>query len=376
MRIMHLSDLHLGKKVHEYSMLEDQRYILDQILEIAEDQADAVMICGDVYDKSVPPVEAVSLCDQFLESLADREIPVLLISGNHDSAERLEFGSGLMSKSGVYIASAFDGKAKKVTLLDEYGPVHFYLLPFIKPSHVRHFYPDEKIESYQDAVRFVLDQIDLDANERNVILAHQNVTGAVRTESEEINIGGLDNIDASLFDAFDYAALGHIHRPQNLKAGTRVRYCGTPLKYSFSEADHQKSVTMVTLDDKGEVSFEEIPLTPVRDLRKIKGTYDQVMSKDFYQDTNVEDYLQVILTDEEDIPDAMRKLRTVYPNILRLEYDNVRTRENQEIQGTDVNEKSPLELVEEFYHLQNNQDLNQDQEKYLTEKIKSIWEVE
>ncbi len=372
MKIMHLSDLHLGKRVNEYSMTEDQRYILGQIAEIARDQADAVMLCGDIYDKPIPPVEAVTLFDDFLRDLSDCGLPVLVISGNHDSAERLAFGSGLMERSGVYIAS---GIPREVVLTDQYGEVHFRMMPFLKPSMIRHLYPDADISSYQEGVEYVLRQFPVSPSGRNVILAHQNVTGALRSESEDIPIGGIDNIDASIFAAYDYAALGHIHRPQNLTAGNMVRYCGTPLKYSFSEAGHEKSVTMVELREKGQVLREEIPLVPLRDLREIRGTYEQLTLRKNYEGTNVEDYLHITLTDEEDIIDVMTKLRVVYPNIMRLDYDNLRTRNQQEVQGMEeAQDRSPEELVEEFYQLQNNQEPTGEQKAFLAETIRNIWE--
>ena len=225
---MHLSDLHLGKRVYEFSMYEDQKYILKQILEIAgEQKADAVLISGDVYDKPIPPAEAVQLFDDFLTALSDRKVPVYVISGNHDSAERLSFGARLMTQSSVFMSAAFHGTVQKYSLQDEYGTVNFYLLPFLKPTIVRQAYPEAEIGSYQEAVQYVLAQTPVEKSQRNVLLAHQFVTGAKTSESEEILVGGLDNMDASLFDDFDYVALGHIHTPQKIGRET-VRYCGTP----------------------------------------------------------------------------------------------------------------------------------------------------
>ena len=373
MRLMHLSDLHLGKRVYEFSMYEDQKYILKQILEIAgEQKADAVLISGDVYDKPIPPAEAVQLFDDFLTALSDRKVPVYVISGNHDSAERLSFGARLMTQSSVFMSAAFHGTVQKYSLQDEYGTVNFYLLPFLKPTIVRQAYPEAEIGSYQEAVQYVLAQTPVEKSQRNVLLAHQFVTGAKTSESEEILVGGLDNMDASLFDDFDYVALGHIHTPQKIGRET-VRYCGTPLKYSFSEAEQKKSVVVLEIKEKGDIFIEKVPLKPLRDLRKIRGTYMELMSKDFYEGTETEDYLQITLTDEEDVPDGMAKLRTIYPNLMRLEYDNKRTRSAADIGTAErVEEKSELELFQEFYELQNNQSMTAQQEALVEELLRGM----
>ena len=271
MKFMHLSDLHLGKRVHEYSMIEDQEYILNQIVQIAADEkVDAVFIAGDIYDKTFPPVEAVTLLDQFLWALAEKEISVWIISGNHDSAERLSFGSRLMEKNEIHIAPVYNGELHTVTMEDEYGPIDISLLPFIKPAQVKRFFPEEEIHTYTDALQTAL-QGDAPRNRRRILITHQFVTGASRCESEEPVVGGLDNVDASVFNGFDYVALGHIHSPQNVGRET-LRYCGTPLKYSFSEVHQEKSVTIVTMKEKGCISLKTIPLRPLRDLKEIKGT--------------------------------------------------------------------------------------------------------
>ena len=346
MKLIHLSDLHLGKRVNEFSMLEDQAFILKQILEIADrEKPDGVLLAGDLYDKPVPPAEAVGLLDWFLTELSARKIAVFAISGNHDSAERIAFGSRLMGDRGVFLSPVYDGTVEKVKMQDEYGTVCVYLLPFLKPAVVRSVWKHkaDQIRTYDDALRMVVSSIPSDPSQRNLLVSHQFVTGASRCESEEIFVGGLDNIDVSMFDAFDYVALGHIHSPQHIGRET-VRYCGTPLKYSFSEAGQQKSITVVELKEKGDISISTIPLRPLRDLRKIKGTYLEVTARDFYAGTNTSDYLQITLTDEEDIPDGLQKLRIIYPNLMRLEYDNRRTRENQEIlQVQAMEEKSELE---------------------------------
>lgn len=371
MKLIHLSDLHIGKRVNEISMIDDQAYILNQILEIiGEEQADAVLIAGDVYDKSVPSAEAVTLFDDFLCRLAQRKIPVLIISGNHDSAERLAFGGRLMEDSGIHISPVYDGTVESVTLSDAYGEVNFWLLPFLKPAHVKRFYPDEKIESYTDAIRVAVEHMGIDAGKRNVLLTHQFVTGASTCESEEISVGGSDNVDASVFEDFDYVALGHIHGPQNI-GSNRIRYCGTPLKYSFSEEKHFKSVTVVHLGAKGELELQLRPLTPRHDLRSVRGKFDELLNKA----NATEDYVQVILTDEEDVPEAIGQLRMVYPNIMKLSYDNTRTRSTSIIDGAvDVQKKTPLELFEELYELQNNQPMSDEQRSFTQQLIESIWE--
>ena len=377
MKLIHLSDLHLGKRVNEFSMLEDQAFILKQILEIADrEKPDGVLLAGDLYDKPVPPAEAVGLLDWFLTELSVRKVAVFAISGNHDSAERIAFGSRLMGDRGVFLSPVYDGTVEKVEMQDEYGTVCVYLLPFLKPAVVRSVWKHkaDQIRTYDDALRMVVSSIPSDPSQRNLLVSHQFVTGASRCESEEIFVGGLDNIDVSMFDAFDYVALGHIHSPQHIGRET-VRYCGTPLKYSFSEAGQQKSITVVELKEKGDISISTIPLRPLRDLRKIKGTYLEVTARDFYAGTNTSDYLQITLTDEEDIPDGLQKLRIIYPNLMRLEYDNRRTRENQEIlQVQAMEEKSELELFEEFYELQNNQPMSQEQRDFSRELIQKLKE--
>ena len=375
MKLIHLSDLHIGKRVNEISMIEDQEYILLQILQIIdEEKADAVLIAGDVYDKSVPSAEAVTLFDDFLCRLAKRKIPTLIISGNHDSPERLAFGNRLLELGGIHISPVYDGNVQSVTLRDEHGEVVFWLLPFIKPAHVKRYYPEEEIESYTDAVRVAIEKMGMDRTKRNVLLTHQFVTGASTCESEEISVGGSDNVDASVFEGIDYVALGHIHGPQNI-GSSRIRYCGTPLKYSFSEAGHYKSVTVAELGAKGELSLHTLPLEPLRDMRQIRGTFAQLTDKAFYETQKTDDYLHVILTDEEDVAEALGRLRVIYPGIMKLTYDNTRTRGNQVIAGAqDVRRKSPLELFEELYTLQNNQPMTEEQRSFAQELIESIWE--
>ena len=316
MKFMHLSDLHMGKRVNEYSMLEDQKYILRQILSLAdEEKPEAVLIAGDIYDKSVPGGEAVVLFDWFLTQLTVRKLPVFFISGNHDSAERLAFGRSILSDSEVYISEVYKGNIQRITKEDEYGKVHFYLIPFIKPAVVKHYMPEKEIGDYQSAMEAVIESLDIDTSERNVFLVHQFLTGAARSDSEEVSVGGLDDISADVFDGIDYVALGHIHRPQSVKRET-IRYCGTPLKYSFSEAEHEKSVTFVTMKEKGEVEIATRLLVPLHDMRKLRGSYLELTDPSHYKNTKTDDYLSITLTDETDEPNVMGKLQTIYPNII------------------------------------------------------------
>lgn len=373
MRLIHLSDLHIGKRVHEFSMLEDQKYILRQILEIVRmEQADGVLIAGDIYDKPLPSAEAVRLFDWFLTALAELGICVFAISGNHDSAERLAFGADLMSGRSVYFSPVYDGNVRRVKLQDAYGDLSVWLLPFLKPAVVRHALASEEISTCQDAVKAAVGRMEIDTGERNVLLAHQFVTGAMRCESEEILVGGIDQVDVSVFEGFDYTALGHLHSPQHVMREA-VRYSGTPLKYSFSETEHEKSVTAVDLLEKGDVRIRVIPLKPLRDLRKIRGTYLEVTQRSFYQNMNTEDYIQITLTDEEDVPDGLQKLRIIYPNLMRLEYDNKRTRKDQEIQAAeDTGQKSELEWLAQFYELQNNSPMSEQQRSFAEKLIQDI----
>ena len=377
MKFIHLSDLHLGKRVNEYSMLEDQEYILKEIIHIIDaEKPDGVMIAGDVYDKSVPSAEAVQLFDNFLVQLAKRKLEVFVISGNHDSPERMAFGSRIMDAGGIHISPAYQGELASYSMRDEYGAVDVYLMPFIKPAQVRRFCEDE-ITSYTDAVRFVISKLNINAENRNVLVTHQFVTGSVRSESEEISVGGSDNVDADVFEPFDYVALGHLHSPQNC-GSERIRYCGTPLKYSFSEARDHKSVTVVELAEKGTVSYRTIDLIPQHDLVELRGTYVELTLKSFYENTTwQEDYTHITLTDEEDIPDAIGKLRAVYHRLMKLDYDNKRTRTSLEIGGAvDVESKSPLELFSDFYELQNNQPMSPEQFEYMKSLIEKTWEGE
>ena len=377
MKFVHLSDLHLGKRVNEYSMLEDQEYILTKIINIIDDEKPAgVIIAGDVYDKSIPSAEAVQMFDDFLTRLAKRNLQVFVISGNHDSPERMSFGSRLMDQSGIHISQVYSGKIEPFAMKDEHGIINVYMLPFVKPAHVKRF-SDESIESYTDAIRVAIAEMKVDQSARNLLITHQFVTGATRSESEDISVGGSDNVDVSVFDGVDYVALGHIHSPQNCTS-ERVRYCGTPLKYSFSEAKDNKSVTVVELAKKGSLSVKTVSLVPMRDMVEIKGKYNEIMLKSFYENTSYqEDYIHITLTDEEDIVDAIGKLRTVYHNLMKLDYDNKRTRSVSQVNGAvDVETKTPIELFSDFYELQNNQPMSDEQKAFVEDLIEQVWEDE
>ena len=416
MKLIHLSDLHIGKRVNEFSMIEDQHYVFQQIISIIQDEKpDAVLISGDVYDKSIPSEEAVSLCNEFFTNLSLLDTEVCVISGNHDSAERLSFGAQLFEKAHIHIASAFHGEVETVLIPDKDGntDMEVFMLPFVKPSSVRRFYEDETIVTYDDAVNVVMKHTKLNRNRINVLMAHQFITGFISCESEEKSVGGIDQVSAEHFKNFDYVALGHIHGPQNISLTddngkvVPVRYCGTPLKYSFSEMKHQKSVTIVEfsdvhLTDNVIISRDDIEeimkqdefvinqvhsgrnrlyvridtreLTPFREMREIRGTYEELTLRDFYKDMETGDYLHVILTDEEDVPDALARLRTIYPNIMKFDYDNKRTRQRQEIRSVEqVENKTPLELFSELYEMQNNQPLAKQQEQFMTELVDAIW---
>ena len=387
MKLLHLADLHLGKRVNEFNMREDQDYILEKILSIADAEApDAVLMAGDIYDKSTPSADAVSLFNRFLTRLSERRfggrrLSIFIISGNHDSPERLSFGSRLMEESRVYFAPVYDGTAAAVELTDDYGPAYVHMLPFVKPVDVRQALrraskeaEADAIQSYTDAIRAAISQMNVNPAVRNILVTHQFVTGAARSESENISVGGADNVDASAFDVFDYVALGHLHGPQRVGRET-LRYSGSPLKYSFSEAKQKKSVTVVELGEKGAVSVRTVPLIPKHDLRELRGAYEELTLKRNYEGTATDDYLHITLTDEDDIPDAVGKRRIIYPNLMKLDYDNLRTRSNRRLEASENMERqSPIDLFAEFYEKRNNQPLSEKQAKYARELMESVWE--
>ena len=375
MRFLHLADLHIGKRVNGFSMLEDQMYILNEILKLVEEyQTDAVLIAGDVYDKALPSAQAVQVLDQFISKLVELGQQVFISCGNHDSAERLAFGGDVMKKAGVYVAPVFSKIPEPIVIQDKWGEIGFYMLPFLRPSMVRTLFSadDQEIASYQDALSAVMSRMEPPKERRNVLLAHQFLTGALQDDSEEFMVGGVENVDYELFTGFDYVALGHIHRAQKV-GKDYIRYSGTPLKYSFSEAGHKKSATLVEIEEKGKISIQELPLKPLRELRKLKGSYDELVSRENYVGTNTEDYLHITLTDEEEILDVMNKLRFIYPNMMKLEYDNTRTRTRQLIIPREkAVQKNPMDLFETFYEQQNNQKMTDAQRDFAQSILKQI----
>ncbi|MDR3091716.1 MAG: exonuclease SbcCD subunit D [Clostridiales bacterium] len=356
MKFLHLSDLHIGKSVNGFSMLEEQRHAFRQILGYIEaERPDAAVVAGDVYDRAVPGVEAVRLFDDFLTELSGASVSLLLVSGNHDSPERLNYASRLLSDKNIYICGAFDGELKSVALPDEYGEVRFWLLPFIKPSSARAFFGGRGVESYDDALSAALQSANIDYAARNVLIAHQFFTPAraqpLRSESELSPAGGIDAVSAELISRFDYAALGHLHGAQSVGADN-LRYAGSPVKYSLSERRQEKSVTLAELRKKGDLTFAKLPLTPIHDMREIKGELDKLTSREISELADKEDYLRVILTDERELADPMGRLRSVYPNVMALDFENSRTRADisETAGGREQAEAlSPYDLFSEFF---------------------------
>lgn len=377
MRLIHLADLHLGKRVNEFSMLEDQKYVLEQILQILDgEQIDGILIAGDIYDRQIPPVEAVRLLDDFLTKVAWRHVPVYMIGGNHDSIERISFGSKLMVDSGIHMASEYDGEVDMVTVVDEYGEIDIYLLPFIKPAQVRAVWKEEaeEVRTYQEAMSFVMDRLCRNEAHRSILVTHQFVAGASVCDSEDHTVGSLEQVELSCFDGFDYVALGHLHGPQRV-GRDNVRYAGTLLKYSFSEVNQKKGVTIVDLREKGKVELDIRPISPLHEMREIRGSYDEVTDRSNYVHTDTRDYVRITLTDEEDVFDAVGKLRSIYPNLMKLDYDNTRTRQDQAVTVSgEVEKKTPLMLVEELFALQNNRPMSEEQKTCMEEMIRGIWE--
>jgi len=441
-KFLHISDIHIGKRVCGFSMLEDQRYILEQIVEIAKrEQPDGVLIAGDLYDKAMPSAEAVELADEFLYRFVELGIPVWVISGNHDCAERIAYGSRMMEQAGLYMARVFDGKLQRYTVMREGGVrrvqaggmaegmngtseemVDIYLLPFVRPAQVRRFFPDQTIETTQQAVDAILAGVKPDRSRVSILVMHQFLAGAAVCDSEELSVGGSDQVAVSSVAAFDYVALGHLHRPQRVGRET-VRYCGSPLKYSFSEAGHTKSVTIVetvaagsdcgresenslklregkvqdaavqmsalmgdgavldgvALDEavlggaasgaaaecadwnrRPGVRVRTVPLHARLDLREIRGPIARLLSPEVYREVNVRDYLHVTLTDEHEVLDAIGRLREVYPNIMRLDFET-RGAEALTEEAILIEEKTPQELFEEFFERQNGHPMSEEQ---------------
>ncbi len=373
MKLLHIADIHLGRRMEEYSLYEDQQHIMKQITEICLEQSvDAVLMAGDIYDRSVPSTEAVGLLEEFLVTLSEKNIPVYLISGNHDSPERLAFAHQLMRQSNIFISPSYQGSVESLVLEKNGESVHIYLLPFLKPAIVRKFFPEQEIDSYTKAVQVAIQQMTLSKDVPNILLTHQFVTGSNTCESEELSIGGSDQVDLSVFQDFDYVALGHLHSPQRVGRDT-VRYSGSPLKYSFSEVSHTKSVTIVDTSDNMAVST--IPLVALRDLVDLRGTYLEVTAKSFYENLNLQDFFRITLTEEEDIPDGISRLRSIYPNLLKLRYDNQRTQKESNVNDLDrVPEMNPFQLFSQFYQEQNGSEFSAEQESFVKELMETIWE--
>ncbi|MBO4603507.1 MAG: exonuclease SbcCD subunit D [Salinivirgaceae bacterium] len=379
MKLLHTSDLHIGKHVNGFSMIDEQRHVLGQICDVVQQQKpDAVLIAGDVYDKSVPSAEAVQVFDWFLTKLTESATPdahIFIISGNHDSPERIAFGAQIMGRQNIHLSPVYDGTVKPVIISDKDGPVAFYMLPFIKPVAVRHFFENEEINSYTDAMRLAIASMNIDKTMRNVLICHQFVTNAVRSESEETIVGGLDNVDAQVFADFDYVALGHLHRPQSCERPT-IRYSGSPLKYSFSEVNDKKTITIADMDANGAVMFEYIPTSHLHDWVDLRGSYNELTALQYYNGKpEREGFVRVTLTDENEIPFAINNLREIYPNIMELRYDNKRTQTKSIVVNKidTTKQKTPTELFAEFYEMQNGESsLTTEQQSFINEIMERV----
>ncbi len=377
MKFIHLSDLHLGKKLGEFDLIEDQKYITDRIFDIIDsEKPDAVIIAGDIYDRGFPPLDAINLFDDIIVRLAGKRIESFIISGNHDSAERNAFANRLIDLSGIHLSSVYNGNVKPLTLKDSHGDVNFWMLPFIKPATVRNFFPDEEIASYTDAVKVAVKNMNADFSSRNILIAHQFVTGSERCDSEDVSVGGSDNVDAAAFDGFDYVALGHLHGAQSAGRET-IRYCGTPLKYSLSEINHEKSVTVVEIGEKDDVKIRTVPLAPMRDIVEITGSYNEIISQDFSSKLKKDDFYKFILTDEENILNVMNRVRTVYPNVIKIDYTHAQTVRAAEFSSDqNVGNLSMLDNFKNFYRSVKGEELSERQTAYLTALIEKIEEEE
>lgn len=380
MKILHLADLHLGKILQEQSLIEDQEYMLKEIINIIKvEKVQVLLISGDVYDRSVPPTEAVNLLDDFLKTLIkELKIKVFIISGNHDSKDRLGFGNKIFEDEGLYIENRYTGILKKVKLEDKYGPLNIYMLPFIKPVEVKKFFEDDLENNYDLAINKIIEKEEIDKSERNIIMVHQFVTAGnvkpERTESEVLSLGGIENVDVSNFKSFDYVAIGHVHRPQKIGRDT-ARYAGTILKYSFSEINHNKSIPIIDIKEKGNITINLLPLKPLRDMREIKGPIEELIKEENYKEGNLEDYIKAIITNEEPVYDAIGKIKKIYPNTLKLEIQNSKTinkNEEQNINLEELKKKSELELFSDFYKLQNNLELNEEQKEIVKNIISEV----
>lgn len=378
MKFLHLSDLHIGRMLHRYSLQEEQSCMLESLLAIAADELpDAVLIAGDVYDRSIPPVYATQMLDRFLGKLS-KIAPVFVISGNHDQAERLAFLSEPLQACGIYLSPAYRGTVEPVTLHDEAGEVDIWLLPFVKAATVRPYFPEDTIESTHDAVMCAIRQMNIDPKRRNVLVAHQFVAGGMASGSEEtvftadISVGGSDMVGAEAFAAFDYVALGHIHRAQNV--GGRIRYCGTPMAYDFSEANQPKSVTVAELDGNRKLTIRIVPVPAPRKLTEVRGAFAEITSEEAIRSADKDAYTRVILTDDAIIPDVMNRLRQVYPLLTHLDWDNARMQHQADAAlPADAKKHTPSSLFEEFYQHMGGTELSGEQKEYLDRVIGEIW---
>lgn len=383
MKIVHTADLHIGKMVNEYDLLKDQEYVLNQMIEIAKDEeVDAFVIAGDVYDRSIPPADAVSTFNRFVSRLSELRIPILLVSGNHDSGERLSFASSILDKERFYISGSYDGQVKKVRLQDEYGNINFYLLPYMKPPVVKYYHDTEMIKTYEEAIKVVVDNIGVNEEERNVLVTHYFVTNLGITpecsDSEtHISVGGTDNIDVSVFNQFDYVALGHIHGPQKI-GREQVRYAGSPLKYSFSEVYHNKSVTIVELGEKkskdeATVRIHTREIEPLHDMRKIKGSLADLISEEVYSLADTEDYLQITLTNQEELVDAIGSLRNIYPNVMQLIFEkNIRGEDGIYTRASNLRHRTTLDIYHEFYEAMTEREFDKERQDIISRLIDGI----
>lgn len=374
MKFAHLADLHIGKRLYEYSLIDNQRDILNKIVGLINKyNVDGVVISGDIYDKSVPPIDAVEIMDEFLSALAELDIFIIIIGGNHDSVARLSFASRILEKSRVFISPSFNGNIEKVELSDEFGDINFYLLPYIRPINVKRVYDDFSGDNFTEALKFVMDKINPDKSLRNVLVSHQFVTGAQKSDSEELYAGGSENVDYTLFDDFDYVALGHLHMPQNVGRET-VRYAGTPLKYSFSEISHKKSMTIVDMKEKGDVEIQEIPLVSAWELIELRGSLNELISNSITSSVDKKSFVKITLTDEVLKNDALDILKNFYPYIVSIGYDNSMTRDNNIVQSTKVlKEQDPQQIVEELFVQQNNREMNAVERELINKLVKKVW---
>lgn len=385
MKVLHVADLHIGKRVNGISMLEDQRFILAQITEIARERGvAALLVAGDIYDKASPSAEAVTVLDAFLTEMAQAGIRVLAVPGNHDSAERIAYAQGLLSNQGVCFPPVFAGEVQNVVLEDEFGEIVFWLLPFLKPGDVRRFFREREIgDDYTQALKAVLETCEVDRSVRNVVLSHQLVTAgswAPDRADDEIKLGGVDNVDVSLYDDFDYVALGHVHRPQRVGRDA-VRYAGSPLKYSFSEARYDKSAVLVDIGPKGTdgevgagVEFELVPLVPLHDMREVRAPLADLLAKASDLGDEAQDYLHVTLTDEHPQLDAMAKVREVFPNAMALDYDNaaILARREHARAAVDPDKMDTVELFGQFYEEQLGKPLDEVQRDIVSATVRSV----